>query len=171
MSTNKSFFGRLLATIVTLFGSIFHHVLAGAEETWKSLPQDVQDALIHGSGIMALINTMLGSTVDQVRAAIQEQFPDVSEAALEAGLFAIAHAFNLAPKDGDLDDCIAQLQAYLAKQEQQSTVWESIMHTASLTLATILAPNGTMFGALATLIEYVYQTFIKKDKNAAPATT
>lgn len=166
MSDNKTFFGRLLVTIVGLFGSIFHHVLAGAEETYKNLTPEQQSALLDGSGILNLINSMLTSSVTEIRAAIQEQFPNVSEAALEAGLFEIAHIFNLTPTDGDLDDCIAKLQAYLASKTQQSSTWDNIMHSASLALATILAPAGTKLGAFAMLIEYVYQTFIKKDKTA-----
>lgn len=156
----KTGIGKLLASIVSIFGSIFHHVLSGAEQTFNQLPQATKDSLIHGSGILEIINSMIGSTAASVEAAITEKYPDVNATNMEAGLFAIAHAFGLLPNEGDLHDCIAKLQAYISSQK--GTVWEDIMHSASLLLATVLAPIGTKLGALSSLLEYVYQTFIKK---------
>lgn len=160
----KTFVGKLLAGIVAVFGSIFHHVMEGAEKTFKELPPATQQALIHGSGVIDLINTMLTSTPAQIRAAIKEKFPDLDEAALETGLFTIAHGFNLAPEMNNLDDTIAKLQSYL--KGISSPVWDEIMHGAANILAVILAPAGTKFGAIAALMEYCYQTFIKKDATA-----
>lgn len=160
MAQHKTFFGRLLAGIVNVFGSIFKHVLEGAEKTFDELPEETKDALIHGSGIMDLLNKMVGDTPEAVRLAIKEQFPDVDEAALEKGLYTIAHGFNLAPKSDDLDDCIATLQNYISTLN--TPVWQGIMHAAASVLAAIFAPSGTAFGAIESLMEYVYQTFFKK---------
>ena len=160
MATTKTFFGKLLATIVTVFGSIFKHVLSGAEKTYNELPQETKDALVHGVGMIDVINRMTGSTPDAVRAAITQSFPDVNEAALEKGLFLIAHGFNLLPQENNLDDCIKLLQEFLASRD--SSVWEDIIRSTSNILAVFLAPAGTKSGALSTLIEYVYQTFFQK---------
>lgn len=156
----KTGVGKLLASIVSILGSIFHHVMSGAERTFNQLPQATKDSLIHGSGIIETLNSMIGSAPASIQAAITEKYPDVNQTNMEAGLFAIAHAFGLAPNEGDLNDCIAKLQTYISSQT--GSVWEDIMHSASLLLATILAPIGTKLGALSTLLEYVYQTFIKK---------
>lgn len=158
---HKTFFGKLLAGIVSVFGSIFTHVLSGAEKTFNELPEATKDALIHGSGIMDIFNQLSSGTPDEIKAAISAKFPDVDPTALEKGLFAIAHAFNLLPIENDLNDCILKLQAYL--NAKTGNVWEDIMHSASLLLATILSPVGTKLGALANLVEYVYQTFFKKN--------
>lgn len=156
----KTFFGRLLADIAEFFEGLFTHVLSGAKKDFKDLPQEVKDALIHGSGIMDLIRRMTDNTPAEIRAAIQEEFPDLDIAKLEEGLFRIAHAFNLAPKVNDLDDCIKLLQTYLSTL--QGEVWDVIMHTAASILGIILAPPGQKVGGLVSLMEYVYQTFFKK---------
>lgn len=161
MAQHKTFVGKLLASIVGIFGGIFSHVLSGAEKTFEQLPDAVKDSLIHGSGIIDIINAMLDNTAAEIIAAIQEKYPDVDIKALEAGLFTIAHGFNLLPEANNLDDVISKLQAYL--KSLKGVVWADISHSASLLLAIILAPAGTKFGAIANLIEYVYQTFIKKD--------
>lgn len=51
----KTFFGRWIADIVSVFGSIFHSVLSGAEKNYNELPQATEDALLHGLGIMAFM--------------------------------------------------------------------------------------------------------------------
>lgn len=158
-----TFFGKLLSEIIDLFGSIFRHVIDGAEKTFKELPKATQEALINGSGIMDIIKGMLDALPSEVIAAINQKYPNVDVSSLETGLFTIAHAFGLAPKDNDLNDVISQLQTYL-KNVTDNTVWDSIFHTASLVLATVLSPKGTLFGALAQLIEYVYQTYFSKKK-------
>jgi len=156
----KTFFGRLLQHIGDFFGAIFHSVMAGAAKTFDNLSPEIKAALLHGSGIIDIINSMLSNTPDEIRAAIKTTFPDVDEAALETGLFAIAHGFNLLPAENNLNDCIAKLQAYLSAQ--QGNTWSAISNGAAQLLAVILAPAGTKFGAIASLMEYVYQTFFKK---------
>lgn len=157
---SKTFFGRLLADIASIFGSIFKHVIEGAKKTFDELPQATRDALIHGSGVMDVIKTMLTNTPDEILAAIKEKFPNIDPAALETGLFAVAHGFNLLPKENDLKDCIAVLQGYLSKL--QGNTWDTIMHSGAALLAVIFAPAGTQFGAVVSLLEYVYQTFFAK---------
>lgn len=161
----KTFVGKILqdiASIVKLFGGIFKHVVLGAEETFNNLPDDVKQSLIHGSGILDIVNSMLDKTPDEIREAILEAYPDVNLPDLERGLITVAHTFNIAVTIDSLEDAIGVIKDYLKTKEQQSTVWEGIMHTASLLLATILSPQGNLFGALSQLIEYVYRTYIKK---------
>lgn len=160
MSQNKTFFGRLLADIWGLLGGIFKHVIEGAKETFNKLPQETKDALIHGSGLMALLNSMLDKTPEEIMEAIEEEFPDLDIEMVETGLFEIAHTFNLAPKVSDLDDCIALLTTYLSTIKD--TKWDAAMHTGASILGIILAPKGTKFGAIVSLMEYVYRKFFKK---------
>lgn len=152
----KTFFGRLLAAI----GGIFKHVFEGARKTFDQLTPEQQAALKHGSGVVALINSELNNTPAEVRAAILEQFPDLDIATLETGLFQVATSFNLAPKEHNLEDIIAALQAYLSTLH--GSIWEGITQGVASVLAVILAPAGTKFAAVGQLMEYVYQTFFKK---------
>jgi|ERR1017187_655719 hypothetical protein len=164
MSTiHKTFFGKLLADIVSIFGGIFHAVMSGAETTFNNLPPATQAALLHGSGVMVFITTEVGKLPAEIRAAILAKFPDINEAALETGLYEIANGFKLNPIQGNLDDTIAKLQAYLTGL--QGNVWNAIVQGAANILAVVLAPAGTKFGAITTLMEYVYQTFFAKKKS------
>jgi hypothetical protein len=155
---SKTFFGRLIA----LIGSIFAHVLKGAEKTFNELTPEQQAALKHGSGVTALISQEAGKLPAEVHADILKTFPDLDEASLETGLFTVAHAFNLAPKANDLDDCIALLQAYLSTLT--GSVWEAITQGVAGVLSVIFSPTGTRFAAVGQLLEYVYETFFQKKK-------
>jgi hypothetical protein len=159
----KTFFGRLIADIVSLFGSIFHSVLNGAEKTYNNLPQATKDALLHGSGVMAFITQEVGMLPSEIRTGILAKFPDLNEAELEAGLYAVANGLKLNPTQNNLDDTIAKLQTYI--NSFQGNTWNSVVQGAAEVLAVFLAPAGTKFGAIASLIEYIYQTFFAKKIN------
>jgi hypothetical protein len=79
---------------------------------------------------------------------------------LTSGLLAVAKGFNLNVDENSLPDIIAKIQAYLKSLE--GNVWDAIVQGAANIVAIFLAPAGTKFGAIATLMEYVYQTFFKK---------
>ena len=152
----KTFFGKLFEAI----GSIFTHVFNGAKKTFNQLSDEQKEALKHGSGVMALITQELGKTPAEIRYLILTQFPDLDVPKLEAGLFQIAHSFNLLPKENDLEDIIGKLQTYL--ESLNGNFWDGITQAAANILAVFMAPAGTKFAAVASLMEYVYQTFFKK---------
>lgn len=160
MSQNKTFFGRLIESVISFFGSIFKHVMEGAEKTFNELPQATKDALIHGSGVMDFINSQVGALPQDIEAAILEKFPDLDIKSLTSGLLAVAKGFNLPVDENSLTDIIAKIQAYLKSLE--GNVWDAIVQGAANIVAIFLAPAGTKFGAIASLMEYVYQTFFKK---------
>lgn len=160
MAKNKSFFGRLIASVVSFFGSIFKHVMEGAEKTFDELPQETQDALIHGSGVMDFINSQVGELPENIEAAILEKFPDLNIDSLKSGLLAVAKGFKLNVDENSLADIIAKIQGYLKSLE--GNVWNAIVQGAANIVAVFLAPAGTKFGAIASLMEYVYQTFFRK---------
>lgn len=163
MATHKTFFGRLLAGIVGIFGSIFSHVLSGAEQTFDALPQETKDALIHGSGVLDFINSEVDMVPADIEAGILAKFPDLTADSLNAGLTIIAQAFKLDVANGDpLTDVITKLKAYL--QTLQGNTWDMIVQGMANILAIFLAPIGTKAGAITQLMEYVYQTFFAKKK-------
>lgn len=156
MVQHHTFFGKLFGWI----GDIFSHVFEGAKKTYESLTPEQQAALLHGSGIIDILNTEVGKTPAEIRALIIQRFPDLDEAKLEAGLIATAHAFNLAVDINSIEDVIAQLQAYLSSLH--GNIWESISHGVAGLLAVLFSPSDTKFAAIGSLVEYVYQTFFKK---------
>jgi hypothetical protein len=160
MSQNKTFFGRLLATVWGALGSIFQHVMTGAEKTFNELPQETKDALIHGSGVLDFINKEIGKLPEEVEAGILAAFPDINADSLKSGLLAICKALNIGVDENSITDIISKLQAHITSL--QGNVWDAIMNGAANILAIFLAPAGTKFAAISTLMEYVYQTFFKK---------
>lgn len=159
---NKTFVGRLLQDIVGLFGSIFSHVLKGAEKTYNDLPEETQDALLHGSGVIAFITKEAEAAPGSVAQGILAEYPDLNIDSLTKGLLLVAQAFKLDVDENSIDDIIAKLQAYLASL--QGDLWDIIVQGAANILAVFLAPKGTKVGVITTLMEYVYQTFLKKKK-------
>jgi hypothetical protein len=156
----KTFFGKLISTVIGFFGSIFKHVMEGAEKTYNELPEETQQALLHGSGVMDFINSQVGAIPADIEAAILEKFPDLNITSLTTGLLAVAKGFNLNVDENSLSDIITKIQAYLKSLE--GNVWDAIVQGAANIVAIFLAPAGTKFGAIASLMEYVYQTFFRK---------
>jgi hypothetical protein len=160
VAKNKTFFGRLIADVIGFFGSIFSHVMKGAEKTFDELPQETQDALIHGSGVMNFINLEVGKLPEEIEAGILAKFPDINIDALKTGLIAVAKGFNLQVDENSIPDLIAKIQAHISSL--QGSLWDTIIQGAANILAIFLAPAGTKAGAITSLMEYVYRTFFSK---------
>lgn len=150
-----SFITKLLQTIGHFFAGLFNE----AEKAYSNLTPEQQAALVNGSGIVDIINSMLTAEAADVRKAIQEKFPNIDEQRLEQGLFAVANSLNLTGFTS-VDDCIAALQKHFAGLTGK--VWEGASHGAAGILAILFAPPETKFAAIASLLEWVYQHFIKK---------
>lgn len=162
MAKKKTFFGKLIAAVWGALGSIFQHVMSGAEKTFNELPEETKDAIIHGSGILDFINKEVGKLPEEIEAGLKEMFPDVNEESLKAGLLAICKGLNIGVDENSIPDMIGKLQAHISSLE--GNVWDAITQGAANVLAIFLAPAGTKFAAVASLMEYVYQTFFKKSK-------
>lgn len=94
-----------------------------------------------------------------VRTEIQLRFPNLDVARLEISLFNVAKAFGLG-EFNNLDDCIVALQKYFASLDGK--IWAVASHAGASLIAIAFAPAGMRVAAVVSLIEYVYQTFIKK---------
>lgn len=147
-------------SLITWLEKVLPFLFKAAKREWDSLPATEQNAILHGSGVLDILNTETGKLPAEVRAAITKKFPDLDEATLEKGLFELAHTFGLLPKENDLDDCITLLQTYLSSQ--QGVKWAAVIQSAANILAIIVAPAGTIFAKIGMLMEYAYQTFFKK---------
>jgi hypothetical protein len=158
----KTFFGRLIATVWGALGSIFQHVMTGAEKTFNELPQETKDALIHASGILDFLNKEVGKLPEEIQAGLLASFPDINIDTLKSGLFAICKALNIPVDENSVPDMITKLQAHISSL--QGNTWDAIMNLSANVLAIFLAPVGTKFAAVTSLMEYVYQTFFAKKK-------
>jgi hypothetical protein len=139
-------------------GHFFTGLFNAAKRAYNKLSPEQQDALVHGTGLISLINSMAESTAEQIRAAITLQFPNLDEAKLEAGLFQIANQFGLAPTN--IDEAIEAIKTKLAGLTGK--FWAIASHNAASIFAVFAAPIGTKVAAIVSLIEYAYQKFHKK---------
>lgn len=157
---SKTRVGLLLQHILQFVGSLLRHSLTGAEKDYNALSDEDKAALQHGAGVLKFISQEIGKTPAEIRAGILVEFPDLNEAQLETGLYTIAHAFNLAPEQSNLEDTIAKLQAYFTTLT--GPIWNQIVQTAAGIFAVIVAPKGSKLSTAVDLIKYVYLAFFKK---------
>lgn len=150
------FLDKLLSVIGHFFAGLFN----AAKKAYKNLTPEQQAALLNGSGLVEIINSMLDKTPAEVRAAIQQKFPNLPEPLIEAALFKVVHAFNLIPTTNSLEDVIAAVQKKLTELDGKE--WATVSHGMAVVISVFLAPPETKVAAIVSLIEFVFQHFIKK---------
>lgn len=140
-------------------GRFFKSLFNSAEKIYNNLPEADKQSLLHGSGLIAILNSEINKTPAEIRAIITTKFPDMDEAVLETTLFGLAHAFGL--QATSFDDVVTALQKYLSSQSGK--IWEGMSHgLASLATLFFAKDSTTKTGVLIQLLEYVYQHLIKK---------
>lgn len=153
-----------LKDFIAKIGEFFGHLFAGAEKTWKKLSPQVQDALLYGSGVIDTINKYTDETPLFVWDIIQKKFPKLDKDHLLKALKSASVELKIAQEvnDDDLETVIGNLQAYLASLE--GTVWAKISEALAKGIAIFTAPPATKWAAIASMMEFVYQTFFKNKK-------
>ncbi len=139
------------------FLHIFTDLFNSAEKAWHKLEPEVQAALIHGSGVVKVINENLDKTPDIVFSIIEKKFPDLTKANLESGLAKVNAAFGIAEgvDSPDLLTLIQNIQKYLSGLKGK--FWENASSIISQTLAIALAPDETPFAKIVQFIEFVFR--------------
>lgn len=144
------------------FLHIFTDLFNAAKRAWNKVEPEVQAALIHGSGVIDIINRNLTAIPADVVTLIQTKFPDLDVVKLQIGLQAVTTQLTKiqAVPDQDLATTIQNLQTYLSGL--QGNFWEGASSTLAQLLSIVLAPQETIFAKVVSLTEYVYRTFIRK---------
>lgn len=139
------------------FLHIFTDLFNAAKRTWNKLEPEVQTALVHGSGVIDIINRNLSAIPADIITLIQTKYPDLDVIKLKTGLQAVTTQLTKieAIPDQDLTKTIQNLQAYLSGL--QGKFWEGASSTLAQLLSIVLAPEETIFAKIASLIEYVYR--------------
>lgn len=146
-------------------GDFFSGLFSSAKKTWAKLSPEIQNALLHGSGIIATINKYVDAAPQFVIDAIVAKYPDLHIDQITQGLKKVAVALNIAidTNDDDLTVVISKLQQYLASTKDDGKVWATISHSLAALLAVVLSPAETKVASVTSLLEFVYQHFIKGD--------
>lgn len=149
--------------LLSLIGLFFTGLFNSAQKTWNKLSPEVKAALMNGSGIIEIINSNIDQTPDFVIQLIQKKFPELTIEKIKDGLHQAALGLSIANEinNADLKATIVNLQKYL--EGLKGTTWAKISQTLALGFAAAIAPKGTKFAAISSLMEFVYHSFIKKN--------
>ncbi len=139
----------------------FTDLFNSAQKAWDKLEPQVQTALVHGSGVINVVNENLQKTPDEVFALITQKYPDLTKENLTAGLSKISNSFAIAEgvDNPDLLTLIENLQKYLSGL--QGSFWQAASSTIAQLLAIALAPGETPFAKVVQLIEFVFRKKVK----------
>jgi hypothetical protein len=135
----------------------FTDLFNSAEKAWHKLEPQVQNALIHGSGVVKVINDNLQATPQVIFDLIDKKFPDLTKENLTAGLAKVSASFGIAEAvdSPDILTLIQNLQKYFSGLKGK--FWEAAASTISQVLAIALAPDETPMAKIVQLIEFVFR--------------
>lgn len=149
-------------SIFKIIGAFFVGLFNAAKKAYSKLSPEQQDALQAGTGLVAILNDNLAATPEQIRLLIQQRFPNLDEESLEKALFSVLQQFNLTVAE-NLDQAIVTIQGHLSSLEGKA--WAVASHGVAAALSVAFGPKETKVATIVSLLEWVYQHFIKKSTN------
>lgn len=157
----KTGIGKLLEKIGNFFDGLFNR----AGRVWNKLGPDVQGAFIQGSEILQIINQNVDEDGDFILMIIKSKFPNLDVDKLRSGLIKVMEALNIGThlaSQPTIQELLEELALYLKSKEKD--VWAGVTSLAAKLIAHSLAGKLISWATLELLMEFVYRTFIKKDK-------
>jgi hypothetical protein len=135
---------------------------------YEQLQDSERKAIEMASGWVAVVNTNLQATPDFVFDIIQQKFPGVSKEKIAEVFNKVNKALKLVDDNTPetFEDAVAVLQAYLSKFGEHA-VWASATKMVVEIAANILTGKATPIQTISTVLEYVYQMFIKPKMDKA----
>lgn len=140
-------------------GEIFSNLAKGANKVWDRTEPEVKQALLWGSGIVAVFNKFLTQDATFILQALKREFPNLN---LDEILKEVATDLNLIEKgvSPSLIETVQAIATFLANRTGEK--WAKDSEFIANTIALFLSPTGTVWGKIGTIMWWVYQTFIKK---------
>ena len=133
----------------------------GIVELYSKLHGSEQAAIKMASGWIAVINSNLQATPEVIFTILQTKYPGVTRQNVTNVLNELNGALlkidTATPED--FNTALARLQEYLGKHE--GNVWIALTRAAVGVLADIFLKGKSPIQVIETVLEYVYQTFIK----------
>ncbi len=152
------FLDKLLKSIGAFFVGLFN----AAKKVWLKLSPELRDAMLQGSGIVAILNENVGKEGSVLLALIKAAYPEVSEEKLKEAMDKAASYLKLGEELNNAD-LLTTLES-IAKHLDTTTgsTWAQTSHDLYLIVAKLFAPEGSKFSVFVQLAEFVYHSFIKK---------
>lgn len=153
----NTIFGKFFAKI-----GLWHpHFEGGITEIYEQLESSEQLAIQEASGLIAVINANLDATPDFIFEIIKLKFPEISKEKVTEVLSKATIALKLVEDNTpeNFDDAIVELQVFLSKYE--GSTWINATKFVVTELANVLTHRETPVEIIATVLDFVYRTFIK----------
>lgn len=147
-----------------LFNFKFHWVtdlFNAMQHAWNHLAEEEKAISLKASGIIAIINQNLDKAPDVVFQLIQAKFPDVTPESVHTLLSKAADFIKIG--DGvaalSLEDAIKAFQNHLGSVTGND--WIAVSQKAVGALLTVLLPGTTPLNKITTILEFIYEHFVK----------
>lgn len=143
------------------FKKIFGGLFNAAQKTWNKISPELQKAMLHGSGIISVINTHVDASPDFIVELLQKKYPDLTKEKIHESLQKATEGLSIGQGivNADFGTTIQLLQGYLSSLKGKG--WANISQTLAKGITAFLAPKETKFAAISSLMEFVFQTFVK----------
>lgn len=154
----SSIITKIITTVETDVTELFN----AAEAEYEKLAPEVQSAIATASGILAIANKDVAAVPTDVWALIETKYPSATQESVTGFLIKIANTFNTAntiASSATFAEALTAVNSLLAPLE--GNVW-IIAIKAAVTIAVDFITPGTIIQKVEMVLEYVYQTFIKK---------
>lgn len=153
-------------SVFSFLGSLFTSIFSATRKAWNHLPQQIQDQIKNGSSIINILSQYAGQdavlTINTLLANV-----GINEQQLYDTLSVLAKYWGLTIP-ATLPELIVALQGYL--KSLQDSEWDRILSTGAQVIGDVLTGSTTPFGVISSVIEFVYNEFIKgKDIKLAQA--
>lgn len=153
---------KFLGKLFRKLGEIFVSLAKGAQKVWEKTQPEIQQALLKGSGIVDVVNKYINEKPDFIIEILKQRFPEFTDEKIKAIFDEVYKNLNLA-KDGivpDLNQTVQNVADYI--KQHTGSKWAKVSEEIANGIALFLAPEGTAWNKINTIMWWVYQTFIKK---------
>lgn len=153
---------KFLGKLFKKLGQIFVSLARGAQKVWEKTQPEIQQALLKGSGIVDVVNKYINEKPDFIIEILKQRFPEFTDEKIKAIFDEVYKNLNLA-KDGivpDLNQTVQNVADYI--KQHTGSKWAKVSEEIANGIALFLAPEGTAWNKINTIMWWVYQTFIKK---------
>ena len=155
---------KFLTNFIKKIGEWFASLTKGAEKVWDNTEPEIKDALLKASGIVDVINKYVSKPPEFILEMLLAKFPDLPVEKIQEIVTEVAKDLNLANTaiQPDILVTLDNIKVYLAAHT--GSKWARLSENIANGIAIFLAPAGTPWNKIGTIMWWVYQTFIKKAK-------
>lgn len=153
---------KFLADFINKIGEWFTSLTKGAEKAWENTEDDIKEAMLKASGFVDIINKNIQQPPEIILSIIKQKFPDLPVEKIQQISDEVAKDLNIATDVVQPDILVTLANIQTALKSVSGAKWAKKSEDIANLIAIVLAPAGTPWNKIGTIMWWVYQTFIKK---------